>query len=94
MGIYDTMKYVLPDIATICFGMAAVTGSCPHDGRHKGNAFCTTNAEIMIHQPLGGAMWPGYQGHQDSGRVGMQKTKEKLIYFLEATGQPYDFTGY
>ena len=42
MGIYDTMKYVKPDIATICFGDGCEHGSCPHDGRHKGKAFCTT----------------------------------------------------
>nr|WP_298876536.1 ATP-dependent Clp endopeptidase proteolytic subunit ClpP [uncultured Mogibacterium sp.] len=89
MGIYDTMKYVKPDIATICFGMAASMGAVLMTAGTKGKRFALPNAEIMIHQPLGGAK--GQASDIKIQAEWMQKTKEKLNNILaEATGQPYE----
>ncbi|MEG0156547.1 MAG: ATP-dependent Clp protease proteolytic subunit, partial [Anaerovoracaceae bacterium] len=54
MAIYDTMNYVKPDISTICVGMAASMGAFLLSAGTKGKRFALPNAEIMIHQPLGG----------------------------------------
>ena len=89
MGIYDTMKYVKPDIATICFGMAASMGAVLMTAGTKGKRFALPNAEIMIHQPLGGAK--GQASDIKIQAEWMQKTKDKLNKLLsEATGQPYE----
>ena len=89
MGIYDTMKYVKPDIATICFGMAASMGAVLMTAGTKGKRFALPNAEIMIHQPLGGAK--GQASDIKIQAEWMQKTREKLNNILaEATGQPYE----
>lgn len=55
MGIYDTMNYVKPDVATICMGQAASMGAFLLSGGAKGKRSALPNARIMIHQPLGGA---------------------------------------
>ena len=55
MAIYDTMQYIKCDVATICVGMAASMGAFLLAAGTKGRRFATPNAEIMIHQPLGGA---------------------------------------
>lgn len=55
MGIYDTMNYVKPDVATICMGQAASMGAFLLAGGKKGKRSALPNARIMIHQPLGGA---------------------------------------
>ncbi len=55
MAIYDTMQYIKPDVSTICIGMAASMGAFLLSGGEKGKRFALPNAEIMIHQPLGGA---------------------------------------
>ena len=55
MAIYDTMRYVKPDICTICMGLGASMGSFLLSSGTKGKRFALPNAEIMIHQPLGGA---------------------------------------
>jgi len=54
MAIYDTMQYIKSDVSTICMGMAASMGSFLLAGGAKGKRFALPNAEIMIHQPLGG----------------------------------------
>ena len=54
MAIYDTMQYVKPDVSTICIGMAASMGAFLLSSGAKGKRFALPNAEIMIHQPLGG----------------------------------------
>ena len=54
MAIYDTMNYIKPDVATICMGMAASMGSFLLSSGAKGKRYALPNAEIMIHQPLGG----------------------------------------
>ena len=55
MGIYDTMNYNKPDVATICMGQAASMGAFLLSGGKKGKRSALPNARIMIHQPLGGA---------------------------------------
>lgn len=55
MAIYDTMQYIAPDVSTICIGMAASMGAFLLAGGAKGKRYALPNAEIMIHQPLGGA---------------------------------------
>ena len=55
MAIYDTMQYIKCDVSTICMGMAASMGSFLLAGGAKGKRFALPHAEIMIHQPLGGA---------------------------------------
>ena len=55
MAIYDTMKYIKPDVSTICVGMAASMGAFLLSAGEKGKRYALPNAEIMIHQPLGGA---------------------------------------
>ena len=54
MAIYDTMQYIKPDVSTICVGMAASMGAFLLSAGAKGKRFALPNAEIMIHQPLGG----------------------------------------
>ena len=79
-GIYDT---------TICFGMAASMGAVLLAAGTKGKRFALPSAEIMIHQPLGGAK--GQASDIKIQAEWMQKTKEKLNTILsEATGQPYE----
>ena len=55
LGIYDTMKYIKPKVATICIGQASSMGAFLLAGGEKGKRFALPNARIMIHQPLGGA---------------------------------------
>ena len=55
MAIYDTMQYIKPDVSTICVGLAASMGAFLLSGGAKGKRFALPNAEIMIHQPSGGA---------------------------------------
>ena len=64
MAIYDTMNYVKCDVSTICMGMAASMGAFLLAGGAKGKRFALPNAEIMIHQPSGGAQRTG-DGHSD-----------------------------
>ena len=54
MAIYDTMKYIKPDVSTICVGMAASMGAFLLSAGTKGKRYALPNSEIMIHQPLGG----------------------------------------
>ena len=55
MGIYDTMQYIKPDVATICLGQAASMGAFLLAGGSKGKRSALPNSRIMIHQPMGGA---------------------------------------
>ena len=54
LAIYDTMNYIKPDVSTICMGMAASMGAFLLSSGAKGKRMCLPNAEVMIHQPLGG----------------------------------------
>lgn len=86
MGIYDTMQYVKPDIRTICVGMAASMGSLILMGGTKGKRSALPNAEIMIHQPSGGAK--GRATDVEANLEHLLKTKIKLHnIYAELTGQ-------
>ncbi len=89
MAIYDTMKYIKCDVSTICIGMAASMGAFLLAGGQKGKRFALPNAEIMIHQPSGGA-----QGQATEIQIVAEqilKTKKKLNEMLsENTGQSYE----
>ena len=89
MAIYDTMQYIKCDVSTICIGMAASMGAFLLAGGAKGKRYALPNAEIMIHQPLGGA-----QGQATEIQIAAEhilKTKEKLNKILAAnTGKDYD----
>ena len=88
-AIYDTMHYVKCDVATYCMGMAASMGAFLLAGGTKGKRFALPNAEIMIHQPLGGAK--GQATEIEIAAKQILKTKERLNKILsENTGQPYD----
>ena len=86
MAIYDTMTYVKCDVSTICMGMAASMGAFLLAGGAKGKRFALPNAEIMIHQPSGGA-----QGQATDIQIVAEqilRTKKKLNEILAAnTGQ-------
>ncbi|MBR4949187.1 MAG: ATP-dependent Clp endopeptidase proteolytic subunit ClpP [Clostridia bacterium] len=89
MAIYDTMQYIKCDVSTICVGMAASMGAFLLSAGAKGKRLALPNAEIMIHQPLGGA-----QGQATDIKIQAEriiKMKEKLNKMLsEATGQPLE----
>lgn len=89
MAIYDTMQYVKCDVSTICIGMAASMGAFLLAGGAKGKRYALPNAEVMIHQPSGGA-----QGQETEIRIVAEqilKTRRKLNEILaENTGKPYE----
>ena len=88
-AIYDTMHYVKCDVATYCIGMAASMGAFLLAGGTKGKRFVLPNAEIMIHQPSGGAK--GQATEIEIVAKQILRTKEKLNKILsENTGQPYE----
>ena len=86
LGIYDTMQYIKCDVSTVCIGMAASMGAFLLAGGKKGKRFALPNAEIMIHQPSGGA-----QGQATEIQIAAEhilRTKQKLNEILAAnTGQ-------
>ena len=89
MAIYDTMQFVKCDVSTICIGMAASMGAFLLAGGAKGKRFALPNAEIMIHQPLGGAQ--GQATEIEIAAKHILQTKEKLNKILaENTGRPYE----
>ena len=89
MAIYDTIQYVKCDVSTICMGMAASMGAFLLAGGTKGKRYALPNAEIMIHQPSGGA-----QGQASDIKIVAEqilKTKQKLNKILaENTNQPIE----
>ncbi|RQD69581.1 MAG: ATP-dependent Clp endopeptidase proteolytic subunit ClpP [Tindallia sp. MSAO_Bac2] len=89
MAIYDTMNYVKPDVSTICIGMAASMGAFLLGAGTKGKRYALPNAEIMIHQPLGGT-----RGQAEDIRIHAErilKTRETMNRILsERTGQPLE----
>ncbi len=86
MMIYDTMQHIKPDVQTICMGMAASMGAVLLTAGTKGKRFILPNAEVMIHQPLGGA-----QGQATDILIAadhIKRTKQKLNKILaDASGQ-------
>lgn len=89
MAIYDTMNYIKCDVSTTCIGMAASMGAFLLSSGAKGKRYALPNAEIMIHQPLGGA-----QGQATEIQIAAEhilKTKKKLNEILaENSGQPVE----
>ena len=85
-AIYDTIQHIKPDVQTICIGMAASIGSFLLAAGAKGKRFALPNAEVMIHQPLGGAQ--GQATEIEIAANHILKTREKLNRILsERTGQ-------
>jgi len=89
MAIYDTMNYIKPDVSTICIGMAASMGAFLLAAGAKGKRFALPNAEVMIHQPLGGT-----RGQAEDIRIHAErilKTRDTINHILaERTGQPLE----
>ena len=86
MAIYDTMNFIKCDVSTVCIGMAASMGAFLLAGGAKGKRYALPNAEIMIHQPLGGAQ--GQATEIEIAAKHILKTKEKLNRILaENTGK-------
>ena len=89
MGIYDTMQYVSPDVATICTGLAASMGAILLCAGQKGKRTCLPHGRVMIHQPLG-----GMQGQVTEMEISYRliKALQKELYEIMAkhTGQDYD----
>ena len=89
MAIYDTIKYIKPEVSTICVGMAASMGAFLLSAGQKGKRFSLPNAEIMIHQPL-----CGVNGQAEDIKIHAEwilRTREKLNRILsENTGQPLE----
>ena len=89
MAIYDTMQYIKCDVSTICVGMAASMGAFLLSSGTKGKRIALPNAEIMIHQPLGGT-----QGQATDMQIQVErmlKIKQRLNEILaENTGKPYE----
>ena len=89
MAIYDTMNYIKCDVSTICIGMAASMGAFLLSSGTKGKRYALPNAEIMIHQPLGGT-------HGQASDIAIQaehmrKTKDKMIRIMaDNTSQSYE----
>lgn len=88
MAIYDTMNHIKPDVSTICIGMAASGASVILSSGQKGKRFMLPNAEVMIHQPLGGA--EGQASDIAITAKHILETKEKLSKILaKNTGQTF-----
>jgi ATP-dependent Clp protease protease subunit len=89
MAIYDTMQYIKADVSTVCIGMAASMGAFLLTAGQKGKRYALPNAEVMIHQPLGGA-----QGQATEIEIAAKRIlflREKLNGIIaERTGQPLD----
>ncbi len=89
MAIFDTMRYIKPDVSTICVGLAASMGAFLLAAGTKGKRYALPNAEIMIHQPLGGA-----KGQASDVKIHAEfllKTRDKLNKILsENTGKPLE----
>ncbi|KRF00419.1 MULTISPECIES: ATP-dependent Clp endopeptidase proteolytic subunit ClpP [Paenibacillus] len=89
MGIFDTMQFIKPDVSTICVGMAASMGSLLLTAGAKGKRYALPNAEVMIHQPLGGV-----RGQATDIKIHADwiiKTKNKLNQiYVDRTGQPLE----
>lgn len=89
MAIYDTMKFIKPDVSTVCVGQAASMGAFLLSGGAKGKRYCLPNSRVMIHQPLG-----GFQGQASDFEIHAKEIlsiKEKLNRLMaEHTGQDYE----
>jgi len=87
LAIYDTMRYVKPDVATICIGMAASMAAVLLGAGAKGKRFTLPNSEIMLHQVIGGAEGPAIDVKIRTEYI--LKVREKVNKILaDQTGQP------
>lgn len=88
-AIYDTMQYIKPDVSTICIGMAASMGAFLLTAGAKGKRFALPNAEVMIHQPLGGT-----RGQAEDIKIHAErilKSRDQINKILsDRTGQPLE----
>lgn len=89
MAIYDTMNYIKCDVSTICIGMAASMGAFLLSSGAKGKRYALPNAEIMIHQPSGGAQGQATDIQIQAERI-LQMKKSLNTILAERTGQPYE----
>lgn len=89
MAIYDTMRFIKPDVSTVCMGQAASMGAFLLAGGAQGKRYCLPNSRVMIHQPLG-----GFQGQASDFEIHAKQIldlKERLNRMLaENTGQDYE----
>lgn len=89
MAIFDTMRYVKPDVSTMCVGLAASMSAFLLAAGNKGKRFATPNSEILIHQPLGGAQGQAADIEIHAKRI--IKVRDRLNDILvELTGQPIE----
>jgi ATP-dependent Clp protease, protease subunit len=89
LGIYDTMQYIKPDVATICTGMAASMGAVLLCAGQKGKRTGLKHSRVMIHQPLGGAR--GQASDIEITAREIQKLKKELYDIISVhSGQPYE----
>jgi len=89
MGIYDTMQYIAPDVATICTGMAASMGAVLLCAGAEGKRTALKHSRVMIHQPLGGAQ--GQASDIEITAREIQKLKKELYTIISVhSGKPYD----
>jgi ATP-dependent Clp protease protease subunit len=89
LGIYDTMHYIEPDVATICTGMAASMGAVLMCAGAKGKRSALKHARVMIHQPLGGAQ--GQASDIEITAREIQKLKKELYEIIsQHSGKPFD----
>src|SRR3954464_15199525 len=89
MAIFDTMQFIKPDIQTICMGMAASMGSFLLAAGTKGKRYALPNAEVMIHQPLGGAQGQATEIEIAAKRILQLRDKLNTI-MADCTGQPLE----
>jgi ATP-dependent Clp protease, protease subunit len=89
MAIFDTMQYIKPDVSTICIGMAASMGAMLLIAGEKGKRYALPNAEVMIHQPLGGTRGQAADMKIHAERI--LKTRELLNQIIaDRSGQPFE----
>lgn len=89
LAIYDTMNYIAPEVHTICVGLAASMGSFLLSAGTPGHRYILPSAEVMIHQPLGGAS--GQATDIEIQAAHMMRTKERLTRIMaEKTGKDYE----
>ena len=89
LGIYDTMQYIMPDVNTICTGMAASMGAVLLAAGKKGKRTCLKHSRVMIHQPMGG-MQGQVSDMEISYKLIMQMREELYNILSKHTGQEFD----
>ena len=89
MAIFDTMQFIKPDVQTICIGMAASMGAFLLTAGTKGKRYALPNAEVMIHQPLGGAQGQATEIEIAAKRILLLRDKLNTI-MADCTGQPLE----